>query len=135
MNPTLCPKCAGSLEQVICAGIEVDRCLYCKGIWFDSLEAETLKAIQGSESLDIGSPETGSQFDRITEDVSCPRCEHQMTHMVDIDRHYIWYEKCLACQGVWLDAGEFKKFKDNFRRQGILGQATRVFRRKGSRQR
>jgi Zn-finger nucleic acid-binding protein len=130
MHPTICPKCAGRLEQVICAGIEVDRCLYCKGIWFDSFEAETLKAVKGSESLDIGNPETGTQLDQITRDVDCPRCDTKMTRMVDIDQHCIWYEKCLVCHGVWLDAGEFKKFKDNFNRPGILEQAKNVFRRK-----
>jgi Zn-finger nucleic acid-binding protein len=130
MNPTICPKCAGSLEQVVCGGIEVDRCLYCKGIWFDSLEAEKLKAVQGSESLDIGNPETGSQLDKITAEVDCPRCECRMTRMVDIDQYCIWYEKCPACNGVWLDAGEFTHFKDNFKRQGILGQVRKVFRRK-----
>ena len=130
MNPTICPKCAGRLEQVVCAGVEIDRCLHCKGLWFDSLEAETLKAVKGSESLDIGNPETGSQLDQIIEDIECPRCQHRMTRMVDIDQHCIWYEKCSACQGVWLDAGEFKNFKDNFKRQGFLGQAMKVFQRK-----
>ena len=130
MNSIICPKCAGSLEQLVFAGIEVDRCLYCKGIWFDSLEAETLKTLKGSEILDIGNPETGSQIDEITEDIDCPRCESKMTRMVDIDQHCIWYEKCPACNGVWLDAGEFKNFKDNFKRQGILGQVRKAFRRK-----
>jgi Zn-finger nucleic acid-binding protein len=131
MNPTTCPKCRGNLEQVVCGDIEVDRCLYCKGIWFDSLEAEKLKAIKGSEILDIGDPETGSQLDKITGDIDCPRCEAKMIRMVDIDQHCIWYEKCSVCHGVWLDAGEFKNFKDNFKRQeGILGQVRKVFRRK-----
>ena len=131
MNPTICPKCGGSLEQVVCAGIEVDRCLCCKGIWFDSLEAEKLKAIKGSESLlDIGDPKTGTQLDQITEFINCLRCGTRMTRMVDIDQHCIWYEKCPVCHGVWLDAGEFKNFKDNFKRPGILGQAKKMFRRK-----
>lgn len=130
MNSTLCPKCAGSLEQVVYAGIEVDRCLYCQGIWFDSLEAEKLKAVKGSEHLDIGNPETGSQLDKTIHDVDCPRCNARMNRMVDIDQHCIWYEKCPLCQGVWFDAGEFKRFKDNFNRQGILNQARSVFRRK-----
>ena len=131
MNPTTCPKCGGSLEQVICAGIEVDRCLYCKGIWFDSLEAEKLKAVKGSEHfLDIGDPATGSQLDKITKDINCLRCNAKMTRMVDIDQHCIWYEKCPACHGVWFDAGEFKNFKHNFNREGILNQAWKVFRRK-----
>lgn len=131
MKPiNLCPKCSGRLEQIVCAGIEVDRCLYCKGLWFDSLEAETLKTVHGSESLDIGNPQMGSNLDKISEDVDCPRCNHKMIRMVDIDLHCIWYEKCPGCYGVWLDAGEFKNFKNNFKGQGIVGQAKKVFKRK-----
>ncbi|HEY9669602.1 MAG TPA: zf-TFIIB domain-containing protein [Coleofasciculaceae cyanobacterium] len=122
MRSIVCPKCRGTLEQVVCGGIEVDRCLYCKGLWFDSFEAEQLKAIKGSESLDIGDPETGSQLNQMADKVRCPRCKVRMTRMVDIDQHCIWYEICPKCQGVWLDAGEFKKFKDNFKPKGFLGR-------------
>lgn len=129
MKSIVCPKCGGRLEQVVCSGIEVDRCLYCKGIWFDSFEVEQLKALKGSEELlDIGNPDMGNQLNRITDDVGCPRCKCCMTRIVDIDQHCIWYEICPACQGVWLDAGEFKQFKDNFKAQGILRQARNVFR-------
>lgn len=126
----LCPKCSGRLEQIVCSGIEVDRCLYCRGLWFDSLEAETLKTVQGSESLDIGNPQMGNNFNKISEDIDCPRCNQKMIRMVDIDLHCIWYEKCPACYGVWLDAGEFKNFKDNFKGKGIVGQAKKFFKRK-----
>ena len=128
MNPTICPKCGENLENVVFAGIEVDRCLSCKGIWFDSFEAEQLKAISGSECLDIGDPETGSQLDRISSDIVCPRCEVKMNRMVDIDQYCIWYETCPVCHGVWLDAGEFKKFKDNFKPKGFLNRIRQVFR-------
>ncbi len=130
MNSITCPKCGGSLEQVIHKGIEVDRCLNCAGIWFDFLEAEQLKTIKGSESLDIGNPEIGSQFDRIDGEIYCPRCSEKMTRMLDIDQHSIWYEKCPECQGVWFDAGEFKKFKQNFQPRGWLHRARQMFRQK-----
>lgn len=128
MNPPICPKCKGRLEQVIWSGVEVDRCLGCKGIWFDSLEAEQLKAIKGSEGLDIGDQEIGNQLDQLTDDIRCPRCKVKMTRMVDIDLHCIWYEICPKCRGVWLDAGEFTKFKDNFKPKGVLERFRQVFR-------
>lgn len=129
MKSIICPKCRGRLEQVVYAGIEVDRCVCCKGIWFDSLEAEQLKAVKDSERLDIGDPETGTQMDTITEDVHCPRCGATLFPMMDMDRYSIWYEKCPKCHGVWLDAGEFKKFKDNFKPKGVLGRFRQVFRK------
>lgn len=110
-----CPKCRGQLEQATYAEIEVDRCTKCAGIWFDSQEAEALKTIQGSESLDLGTANANSQLDARDRDISCPRCRVAMMRMLDLDRHKIWYECCLKCQGMWLDAGEFKQFKENFR--------------------
>ena len=129
MSPLVCPKCRGCLEQVAWAGIEVDRCLNCKGIWFDSEEAEQLKTIKGSESLDIGDQAIGDQINQLTNDIRCPRCKNvKMTRLVDIDEHCIWYEICPKCQGVWLDAGEFKNFKDNFKPKGVLNRFRQVFR-------
>ncbi len=129
MKPRKCPKCSGSLKPVNYAQIEVDRCVKCQGIWFDSLEAETLKEIEGSEILDTGNPEAGNKLDRLDGDICCPRCGKKMMRMLDIDQHSIWYEKCLNCHGVWLDAGEFRKFKDNFQGKGLVNRVKGMFRR------
>ncbi|MDY6783766.1 MAG: zf-TFIIB domain-containing protein [Cyanobacteriota bacterium] len=110
-----CPKCSGQLEQTTYAEIEVDRCTKCAGIWFDSQEAEALKTIQGSESLDIGTTNAKSELDARDRDLPCPRCRVAMMRMLDLDRHKIWYECCPKCGGMWLDAGEFRQFKQNFR--------------------
>ena len=115
MNPITCPKCRGPLKSVAYRDVEVNRCLRCSGLWFDSLEIEQLKTIHGSESLDVGNPLIGRQLNRIEQEISCPKCGTIMMRMLDIDRYSIWYEKCPHCQGVWLDAGEFKKFKQNFK--------------------
>lgn len=111
MSEIKCPKCQGSLEQVVYADIEVDRCTSCKGIWFDSLEAQELKNIKGSESIDIGDSQTGSELNKMG-DINCPKCHTKMTKMVDLKQTHIWYEKCPVCYGIWFDAGEFKDFKE-----------------------
>lgn len=106
-----CPKCEGVLEPVSYANIEVDRCTNCLGLWFDSLEAQKLKEIKGSESLDIGDAGTGSKYNEMG-DVNCPKCNTKMTKMVDLKQPHIWYEKCPVCYGIWFDAGEFKDYKE-----------------------
>lgn len=111
MSQIKCPKCQASLEAVVYANIEVDRCTDCKGIWFDSLEAQKLKEIEGSESLDIGDPAAGSKYNEMG-DVNCPKCHTKMTKMVDLHQPHIWYEKCPVCYGIWFDAGEFKDYKE-----------------------
>ena len=128
MNQITCPKCNGTLVQVVHKEIEVDRCSHCGGIWFDDLELDQLKTIEGSEILDTGNPEIGCQFDRIEKDIDCPRCKIKMMRMLDIDEYSIWYEKCPECHGIWLDAGEFKKFKHNFQ-PSLLERAKRFWHR------
>jgi len=111
MTQLQCPKCDGILEAVVYADVQVERCTNCKGIWFDSQEAQTLKKIKGSESIDIGDTETGQKFDEVAH-INCPKCHTLMTKMVDLKQSHIWYEKCPVCYGIWFDAGEFRDYKE-----------------------
>ncbi len=112
MGCVCCPKCKGLLEKVIYQNIEIDRCSVCAGIWFDRLEAEELRQLKGSESVDIGKP--APVENRPCKSVSCPRCGKGMLKMLDFGQQPLWYEKCSQCQGMWLDAGRFTVFKQNF---------------------
>lgn len=105
-----CPKCQAEMETVIFEQIEVDRCTHCKGIWFDMLEHEELKQLKGSESIDTGDPEMGSEYNKIDK-IECPVCKTGMTRMVDNKQPHIWYESCATCYGLFFDAGEFADFK------------------------
>jgi len=105
-----CPKCDSDMEKVTYEEIEVDRCINCKGIWFDMLEREHLKDIEGSESIDIGSTERGERFNKMTK-IDCPACKTLMIEMVDKDQPHISYEACTTCYGLFFDAGEFKDYK------------------------
>ncbi|MHC4741470.1 MAG: zf-TFIIB domain-containing protein [Planctomycetota bacterium] len=106
-----CPKCGSDMEKVEYASIEVDRCTGCKGIWFDMLEHEHLKAIEGSESIDIGDAKVGRESDIIGR-IDCPSCGAGMVRMVDNKQPHIRYEACTTCYGVYFDAGEFKDYKE-----------------------
>ena len=99
------------MEKVTHEEIEVDRCINCKGIWFDMLEQEKLKAIENCESLDIGDPQVGRKQDK-TRKVDCPNCHTPMIQMVDRNQPHISYEACTVCYGVFFDAGEFTDYKE-----------------------
>ena len=105
-----CPKCSASMEKVQYESIEVDRCTDCRGIWFDMLEQEHLKALEGSEEIDIGDPEVGKQSN-IIDHITCPVCDTRMIRMVDGQQPHIWFESCTVCYGVFFDAGEFRDYK------------------------
>lgn len=105
-----CPKCRASMETLVVEGIAVDRCTDCKGIWFDMLEMDDLKKIEGSESIDIGDELTGKRFSRLRK-IDCPVCNTLMVPMVDKDQFEIEYELCPTCFGTFFDAGEFRELK------------------------
>ena len=105
-----CPKCSAAMEKVQYESIEVDRCTDCRGIWFDMLEQEHLKALEGSEEIDIGDPEVGKQTN-IVDQINCPVCATRMIRMVDGRQPHIWFESCTVCYGVFFDAGEFRDYK------------------------
>ncbi|MEA5535886.1 zf-TFIIB domain-containing protein [Crocosphaera sp. XPORK-15E] len=130
MKMLMCPKCGGELQTIIYEDIEVDRCCQCAGIWFDSSEAEELKRRKGSENIDIGKLNWENHQEALDAQIPCPRCGISMIKMLDLDKHPIWYETCSQCQGIWFDAGEFKKYKDNFPKQGLLSKAIKAFRLK-----
>lgn len=106
-----CPKCSAAMAKVSHEGIEVDRCTGCKGLWFDILEHEDLKAISGSEAIDTGSSELGKANDQIRR-IQCPACHVPMIHMVVAAQPHISYEACTVCYGVYFDAGEFSDFRE-----------------------
>ncbi|MFC1782164.1 zf-TFIIB domain-containing protein [Planctomycetota bacterium] len=107
-----CPKCLAEMEKVTHGEIEVDRCTDCRGIWFDMLEHEHLKAIEDSESIDIGDTEIGKRYDKFRA-VNCPACQTKMIPMVDLAQPHICYEACTVCYGVFFDAGEFKDYAEH----------------------
>lgn len=106
-----CPKCNSDMETITYEKIQVDRCTNCKGIWFDMLEHEHLKAIENSESIDIGEPKVGKEYNKIDK-IDCPVCHTEMIRMVDREQPHIRYEACTSCYGVFFDAGEFRDYKE-----------------------
>ena len=120
-----CPKCNGEFEQVGFEGTIVERCKTCKGLWFDILEAETLKKAKGAASLDIGLPDEAASIEPAKETI-CPKCQTKMTAMVNHLDPTLTYEKCPVCYGVWFDAGEFRHYQQT----GFLHNIKRFFSRK-----
>jgi uncharacterized protein len=106
----VCPKCDSAMEAITYQGATVQRCTQCKGIWFPGIEHKELKAMKGSEAIDIGPAEMGKEYDAL-KNVHCPECDKVMARLADKFQPHIHYETCLQGHGVFFDAGEFKDFK------------------------
>jgi Zn-finger nucleic acid-binding protein len=102
-----CPKCRTDMEQVVYEDVEIDRCVYCHGIWFDEGEGRLLRNKEAAAAIDIGDAQLGKETNKIDR-YPCPRCSGGMVRMVDPDQTHIWYERCSSCRGSFFDAGEFR---------------------------
>jgi uncharacterized protein len=110
-----CPKCKAAMEKVAFGGITVDRCVSCRGIWFDASERDRLKDADGSEAIDTGKPSASPQpatAQPAAGKVLCPVCKTPMIGMTDHQQPHLKFESCTVCYGVFFDAGEFRDYKD-----------------------
>jgi Zn-finger nucleic acid-binding protein len=98
------------MEAVTFDNVEVERCTSCCGLFFDAREADKLKALSGSEVIDIGTAEQGQKHNS-TDRIRCPRDTTPMVRIVDARQSHIHLETCPVCQGTFFDAGEFKDWK------------------------
>ena len=102
-----CPKCISPMQKLTFAGVEVERCTDCQGLFFDEFEKEQLQKMKVADALDIGDAKIGREFNKV-DCINCPRCGSRMIRMVDLDQPHIWFEHCTVCGGSFFDAGEFK---------------------------
>jgi len=107
-----CPKCPGTLqEKTYGRKIKIHRCSACGGLWCKPDTLLEMKREWMSEAvLDSGDPRLGQQLNRL-DDINCPECGVKMDKTFDDKQVHIWYETCSACDGLFLDAGEFSDLK------------------------
>ena len=106
-----CPKCRGAMLPVTHAGITVDRCAACGGLWFDGVEHLELRKIADAAVIDPeanGSAAEGKNTELPI--VRCPVCGAPMRVRFDAYQHHIHYETCPHAHGAYFDAGEFRDF-------------------------
>ena len=93
-------------------------------MWFDAGEIRkffTSKTLKSQFYLsDSAQPLQSVGFTISTRARACPRCRKAMkeTQVSDVS-----VDLCLACQGVWLDAGELKRLVKKFEKSGLQGDA------------
>lgn len=105
-----CPKCKAAMNPVKFQEFEVDRCTRCGGLWFDMLEAEDISRLKGSESVDTAT--SIKKGGPLLDNMACPSCKSAMTLMTVANQPHIHYEACGRCYGIYLDAGEFRDYKE-----------------------
>lgn len=85
------------------AGVEVDLCSGCHGLWLDRSELATITG----KPVDL--PESASTT---VTSFKCPRCGAVLQERAYSGRADLLVECCAACGGIFLDQGEMVVIKE-----------------------
>ncbi|MEW6431709.1 MAG: zf-TFIIB domain-containing protein [Myxococcota bacterium] len=88
-----CPSCTGAMHEFQVGKLTLDRCTFCRGLWFDGGELEAALGRRPSAKLAEG----------VDNSRRCPRCTVVM-RAAEVGGLRV--EFCGQCQGVFLDDGE-----------------------------
>lgn len=119
-----CPNCAQDIHTVKANStlgnvIVLDQCPACGGIWFDRWELYQTSdgAVDTLDPVNTGSLRLSTPIS--DKPLQCPKCSIALSRFIDPllpqDAHIL---RCPSCQGLWLNRGELRKFKE-FRRKKL----------------
>jgi Zn-finger nucleic acid-binding protein len=102
----LCPKCQQpTLQEQYVEGTDLiaNRCVRCKGIWFDRGELRRVIAEADSE---LPIPHKAVRLQ-----ARCPKCDKPL-YAFHYPQTRVTIEVCKRCAGIWLDAGEISQIRE-----------------------
>ena len=103
----LCPACGTNMAVVkLKAGISVDECPACCGLWLDHGELETLSAMTTPPKRLLIRKEPAVQQVRPEGTRPCPHCAEPMT-VTTVKGTRL--DLCPVCKGLFLDQGELNR--------------------------
>lgn len=108
-----CPRHERPMRRFLVAGIEVDRCGICGGIWLDAGELETLVASdRGVRSAARMLDHADGAVEPVDRDPVCPRDGSGLIPKRDTNKPHVECDACETCGGVFLDAGELSRLTE-----------------------
>ena len=123
-----CARHDRAMRRFLIAGIEVDRCGICGGIWLDRGELEALVASDKSGRAAARLLDRSDDAEEVSDHAPvCPRDGTPLSPMRTAAKPHVECDACTQCGGVYLDAGELSKLTDS----GFLDWITRVLPRFG----
>jgi uncharacterized protein len=103
-----CPIDKSDMIVVEHQDIELDYCLQCKGVWFDSGELDLLISVLKSEGAELSPQGSLTSEPSKTEEATkkCPVCGRKMNKFLIGKQPKIIIDSCPQEDGLWFDGGE-----------------------------
>jgi len=98
-----CPVCKLPLIVIERQQIELDYCLTCKGLWFDTGELELLFEKYGMKPVFPGIATAAGSHEKPR---PCPRCRQEMDKVHVGSQPQVLLDRCTNGDGLWFDGGE-----------------------------
>jgi Zn-finger nucleic acid-binding protein len=113
-----CPHCNREMNQVTVRAnpgqlIVLDQCGQCGGIWCDKWELFPVDA-DTAESIDPLNKALLTDPTKLTQKpIYCPRCTAELHFFAEpILPKEIQLLRCHRCDGIWLNRGQFRRYKE-----------------------
>lgn len=96
-----CPRCEGALEDDSEGRVQVERCLACRGTWFDSGELTVVLGVSRRVRLKDGQPSP----------LRCLKCPDERLVALPYPGTSVEVDVCPDCRGTWVDGGELEALR------------------------
>jgi len=112
-----CPNDNTEMSQVKIEGhygqpILLEQCKECGGIWFDETELFSARNGEAEKIEVLDSKSLWTPANMVKRTLRCPLDNSELFRFKD--RYFlkgIILERCLSCNGIWLNRGDFTKFQ------------------------
>ena len=110
-----CPFHHANLKTINYHGVDVDICPSCQGIWFDKGELKEYldNFLTEKKDIPVSDFQVGNAVNKISlppqTSLDCPRCGKSLVSFNYAYNSNILLEKCLNCNGIWVDGGKLTK--------------------------
>jgi uncharacterized protein len=104
----ICPIDKSDMIVVEHQNIELDYCLKCRGVWFDSGELDLMVSVLKSQGANLLNLELLTQQSaKVNEGKrKCPICGHKMDKTWIGREPKVLIDSCSQGDGLWFDGGE-----------------------------
>ena len=110
-----CPVCHIGMIVLEYQNIELDHCVKCLGVWFDSGELEllleTMKDKSASATEALFTPVEARLGEKKRK---CPICRKKMSKATMCDEPKVLIDACPQGEGLWFDGGELGQVVTQF---------------------